>query len=241
MLEEIERLTRLVSHLLFLCREDTGIGVSDFQPVRLDDLVRDVGEHMEVAAREKGLDLAVDLPDACEIKGEPDRLRQLFFNLLDNAIKYTPPGGRVTVEGEPSNGQARVTVTDTGIGIPDEHLPHVFERFYRVDSSRSPETDGNGLGLAICCSIAESHAGRLAIESTLGSGTRVTVVLPHEAMFGRCRFRRKVWPRRCDEVGEYRDACQKETSSRKRLSLISAYLLDTISAFLRGRSRIYSD
>ena len=118
LLEEIERLTRLVSHFLFLCREDTGIGVSDLRPVRLDDLVRDVGEHMEVAAQEKGLVLVVDLADACEVKGEADRLRQLFFNLLDNAIKYTPPGGKVTVDVEPSIGQARVTVTDTGIGIP---------------------------------------------------------------------------------------------------------------------------
>ena len=181
LLEEIDRLTRLVSHLLFLCREDTGIGISDFQAVRLDNLVRDVVEHMAVAAREKGLELFLDLPDVCEIKGEPDRLRQLFFNLLDNAIKYTPPGGSVSVEGKSGQGQARVTISDTGIGIPAEHVAHVFERFYRVDSSRSPETDGNGLGLAICCSIAESHSGRLTIESTLGSGTRVTLVLPMQA------------------------------------------------------------
>jgi two-component system heavy metal sensor histidine kinase CusS len=178
LLEEIERLTRLVSHLLFLCREDTGIGVSHFRPVRLDNLVREVAEHMDVAAREKGLDLLVKLRFACAVQGEADRLRQLFFNLLDNAIKYTPPGGRVIVEDELSNGHARVIVTDTGIGIQGEHLPHVFERFYRVDSSRSSETDGSGLGLAICRSIAESHAGRLEIASELGVGTRVTFVLP---------------------------------------------------------------
>ena len=178
LLEEIERLSRLVSQLLFLCREDTGIGTNNFQPVRLDALVRDVIEHIEVAAREKGLDLQVRLGDACHIKGDPDRLRQLFFNLLDNAIKYTPAGGSVAVEAGPLNGQARVVVTDTGIGIPGEHLPHVVERFYRVDSSRSPDTDGNGLGLSICSSIAESHSGRLAIESTPGFGTRVSLVLP---------------------------------------------------------------
>ena len=178
LLEEIERLTRLVSHLLFLCREDTGVDVGDVQPVQLDVVVRDVGDHMAVAAREKGVDLVVDLRHSCEVKGEADRLRQLFFNLLDNAIKYTPPGGKVTVDGDSSNGQAIVTVSDTGIGIPAEHLPHVFDRFYRVDSSRSPETDGNGLGLAICRSIAESHSGRLEIDSTFGSGSRVTLVLP---------------------------------------------------------------
>jgi two-component system, OmpR family, heavy metal sensor histidine kinase CusS len=178
LLEEIERLSRLVSQLLFLSREDTGIGTSNFRPVQLVNLVRDVVEHIETAAREKGLDLRVRLPDSCDIKGDPDRLRQLFFNLLDNAIKYTPPGGSVTVEAIPAHGQVHVVVTDTGVGIPGEHLAHVFERFYRVDSSRSSDSDGNGLGLAICCSIAESHAGRLAIESTPGIGTRVTVILP---------------------------------------------------------------
>jgi two-component system, OmpR family, heavy metal sensor histidine kinase CusS len=178
LLEEIERLTRLVSHLLFLCREDTGVDVGNFQPVQLYVLVRDVGDHMAVAAREKGVELVVDLRHSCDVKGEADRLRQLFFNLLDNAIKYTPSGGKVTVDGDSSNGQAIVSVSDTGIGIPAEHLPHVFDRFYRVDSSRSPETDGNGLGLAICRSIAESHSGRLEIDSAFGSGTRVTLVLP---------------------------------------------------------------
>jgi two-component system heavy metal sensor histidine kinase CusS len=178
LLEEIERLTRLVSHLLFLCREDTGVDGGEFQTVPLDVVVRDVGDHMAVAAREKGVVLVVDLRRPCKVKGEADRLRQLFFNLLDNAIKYTPPGGKVTVDADSSNGQASVTVSDTGIGIPADHLPHVFDRFYRVDSSRSQETDGTGLGLAICRSIAESHSGRLEIDSTFGSGTCVTLVLP---------------------------------------------------------------
>ena len=133
------------------------------------------------------MDLVVDLPHVCEVKGEADRLRQLFFNLLDNAIKYTPPGGKVTVNGGASNRQASITVSDTGIGIPAEHLPHVFERFYRVDPSRSLETDGNGLGLAICRSIAESHSGRLEIDSTFGSGTRVTLVLPIQRKNGDSR------------------------------------------------------
>lgn len=136
---------------------------------------------MGVAAREKGLDLQGGLAGECDIKGDRDRLRQLFFNLLDNAIKYTPPGGRVSIEFSVEHGHARVVVADTGIGIPADHLPHVFERFYRVDSSRSSDANGNGLGLAICCSIAESHAGRLAIESTPGIGTRVAVILPIDA------------------------------------------------------------
>jgi heavy metal sensor kinase len=178
LLEEMERLTRLVSQLLFLCREDAGLGAGDVRPVRLDNLVCEVGEHMQVAAQEKGVDLALDLPGPCLVRGDADRLRQLLFNLLDNAIKYTPPGGRAAVRSESSNGQTRVTVADTGIGIPADHLPHVFDRFYRVDSSRSPQTEGSGLGLAICRSIAEAHGGRLAIDSALGSGTQVTLVLP---------------------------------------------------------------
>ena len=178
LLEEIERLTRLVSHLLFLSREDTGISAGVFRPVRLDDVVRDVAEHMQVAAREKGVKLVIDLPESYQVSGDADRLRQLFFNLLDNAIKYTLPDGKVSIKGEPSNGLARITVVDTGIGIPVDHLAHVFDRFYRVDPSRSSEIEGSGLGLAICRSVAEAHGGRIEIDSTLGSGTRVTLSLP---------------------------------------------------------------
>jgi heavy metal sensor kinase len=180
LLEQIERLTRLVSQLLFLCREDTGIGAGRFQPVRLDELVREVGDHMEVAAREKGVELTVEPPLHSRVSGDADRLRQLFFYLLDNAIKYTPPGGTVMVGGDSPNGQAQVSiiVADTGIGIPAEHLPSVFDRFYRVDSSHSSETDGTGLGLAICRSIAEAHGGRIEIDSTEGRGTSVKLFLP---------------------------------------------------------------
>ncbi len=178
LLEEMERLTRLVSQLLFLCREDAGIGTGEDQTIRLEDLVSEVGEHMGVAAQEKGVGLSVDLPGSFPVQGDADRLRQLFFNLLDNAIKYTPPGGTVAVQGESSHGQIRIAVDDSGIGIPADHLPHVFERFYRVDPARSPEIEGSGLGLAICRSIAEAHGGRLGIDSGSGSGTRVTLVLP---------------------------------------------------------------
>jgi two-component system, OmpR family, heavy metal sensor histidine kinase CusS len=178
LLEEIERLSRLVSQLLFLCREDAGLAMGAPRPVHLDEVVREVGDHMQVLAQEKGVELVIDVPGPCALLGDADRLRQLFFNLLDNAIKYTPAGGRVLVQGGPWNDRARVTVADTGIGIPADHLPHVFDRFYRVDPARGPETEGSGLGLAICRSIAEAHGGRLEIDSTPGSGTRVALVLP---------------------------------------------------------------
>ncbi len=178
LLEEIERLTRLVSHLLFLSREDTGIGVGNFRPVQLGEVVREVGEHMQVVAREKGVKLVVDRSESCQISGDADRLRQLVFNLLDNAIKYTPPQGTVSVCSELLHGGARVTVTDTGIGIPADHLPYVFDRFYRVDPSHCPDTGGSGLGLAICRAIAEAHGGWIKIDSALGTGTKVMVSLP---------------------------------------------------------------
>jgi two-component system, OmpR family, heavy metal sensor histidine kinase CusS len=178
LLEEIDRLTRLIAQLLFLCREDAGVATGDRQPVRLDEVIREVADHVQVAALEKGLCLKLDDPASCRVLGDADRLRQLVFNLLDNAIKYTPAGGTITVRGESPNGYAKLIVADTGVGIPPDHLPHVFDRFYRVDPSRSDETEGAGLGLSICRSIAEAHGGGVQIESATTLGTRVTLVLP---------------------------------------------------------------
>jgi heavy metal sensor kinase len=177
LLEEVERLTRLVSQLLFLCRGDAGLLTEPRQDVRLDDIVGEVAGHMQIMAQEKAVTLEVDCPRPCVVQGDHDRLRQLFFNLLDNAIKYTPPGGKVSVRDESSNGRAEIVVADTGIGIPSEHLPHVFDRFYRVDPARAAE-GGTGLGLAICRSITDAHQGRIRIESPRGQGTIVTFSLP---------------------------------------------------------------
>jgi heavy metal sensor kinase len=177
LLEEIERLSRLVAQLLFLCREDGGLEMGRRQQVRLDEVVQQVSDHMEVIAHEKGVNLEVEHFRRCVVQGDHDRLRQLLFNLLDNAIKYTPPGGSVTVKDESADGRSQIVVSDTGIGIPAEHLPHVFDRFYRVDPGRSAE-GGTGLGLSICRSIADAHQGQLLIESRAGQGTVVTLTLP---------------------------------------------------------------
>ncbi|APW62972.1 heavy metal sensor histidine kinase [Paludisphaera borealis] len=177
-LEETERLGRLVTQMLFLCREDAGIATGDQRPVVIDDLIREVADHMRVAADEKGLTLKADARIAGRVVGDPDRLRQILFNLLDNAIKYTPPGGEVAIRGESPNGCARIIVADTGVGVAPEHLPHLFDRFYRVDSSRGNETGGTGLGLAICRAIAEAHGGRIHIESEFHRGTRAVLTLP---------------------------------------------------------------
>ncbi len=178
LLEEIERLSRLVSQMLFLCREDAGVDPAEFRPIQLDELVHDAADHMQVVAREKGVSLEVVAAEPTTVRGDAVRLRQLVFNLLDNAVKYNTPGGEVIVRTEAQNGRAKVTITDTGIGIPPEHLPHLFERFYRVDPARGPETTGSGLGLSICRSIAEAHGGRVEITSTFGQGTTVTLGLP---------------------------------------------------------------
>jgi two-component system heavy metal sensor histidine kinase CusS len=177
LLEEIERLSRLVSQLLFLCREDGGLEAEPRQAVGLDVVVREVSDHMQVIAHEKRIGLEVECSHPCVVHGDHDRLRQLLFNLLDNAIKYTPPGGTVSVRNECANGSSRIVVTDTGIGITVEHLPHIFDRFYRVDPARGSE-DGTGLGLAICRSIADAHQGQLLIASRAGQGTTVTLSLP---------------------------------------------------------------
>jgi len=178
MLEEVERLTRLAEQLLFLCREDAGLIPLEAIVMRLDDLVADAVEHMRAVADAKGLTLHCDRLAACPIRGDADQLRRLFFNLLDNAIKFTPAGGTIRVTLDRADGEARVVVEDAGIGIPAEHLPHLFQRFYRVDPARGGETDGTGLGLAICRSIAEAHGGHIRIDSIVGQGTRATLALP---------------------------------------------------------------
>jgi len=180
LIEESDRLGRIVAQLLDLCREDHGGASAGHQPIRLDDLAHEVVDLMQVAADELGVRLAVDGFPPCRVRGDADRLRQLLINLLDNALKYTPAGGAVTVHGEFTGGCVHVDVIDTGSGISSEHLPHVFERFYRADASRSRETEGTGLGLSICRSIAEAHRGQLSIESEPGSGTKAILVLPRE-------------------------------------------------------------
>jgi heavy metal sensor kinase len=177
-LEEIDRLTRLVEGLLFLSRSDAGHAASAFRMVRLEAVVREVAEGLQPLAAEKGVTLVVDGLTTPAVLGDEDQLRRLLFNVTDNAIKYTPAGGSVTIRGESREGEARVVVADTGVGIPPEHLPRVFDRFYRVDPARGGEAEGTGLGLSISRAIAEGHGGTIDIESTPGRGTRVTLRLP---------------------------------------------------------------
>jgi heavy metal sensor kinase len=177
-LEELERLSRLADRLLFLCREDAGLVPMARQPLDLREVVEDVTEHMRLVAEEKAIELHAEKFAPCSISGDEDQLRRLLFNLVENAIKFTPAGGTVRIEAIRAESEARVVVTDSGIGIPPEHLPHVFQRFYRVDSARGAGIDGTGLGLSIARSIAEAHGGSVTVESTVGVGTRATLSLP---------------------------------------------------------------
>jgi heavy metal sensor kinase len=177
-LEEIDRMSRLADQLLFLSREDAGPTQDVVVAVRVDQLVEDVTDQMRSAAAAHNLTLEVagPFPD-CTVRGDPDRLRRLFVNLIDNSIKYTQSGGGIRVSGARENGTVDISVEDTGVGISAEHLPKLFDRFYRVDPARSG-AEGSGLGLSICRAIVASQHGQIAVHSTRGSGTAVRVTFP---------------------------------------------------------------
>jgi|YNPNPStandDraft_1061719.scaffolds.fasta_scaffold17284_3 two-component system OmpR family sensor kinase len=172
---ETARMQRLVQDLLLLAQADAGVPIEK-QPVELDTLLLDVFRQARLNAGEVKVSLGKE--DQLQVIGDADRLKQLFLNLLDNAIKYTPAGGQVTLSFERDGNWARVTVADTGIGIPARDLPHIFDRFYRVDKARSREKGGTGLGLAICKWIVEAHGGRIEVQSQVGKGSTFTVWLP---------------------------------------------------------------
>jgi two-component system sensor histidine kinase CiaH len=176
---ESDRLGRLVSQMLTLAQVDAGQATLSRSEVSLDELASEVGRAMRVLAADRGVSLETDVDGPVRLQGDADRLRELLVILSDNAIKYTDSGGKVRLEvHRPSGRKATVRVADTGHGIPAEALPHIFERFYRVDKARAQETGGAGLGLAIARWIAEAHGGSIHAESEPGEGTTVTVELP---------------------------------------------------------------
>jgi two-component system, OmpR family, sensor kinase len=172
---EASRLTRLVADLLALARADAGTAIRR-APVDLDSVVLETFQAMRPLAQ--GLVLTLDPFEPVQLHGDEDRLRQLVLILLDNAIKYTPPEGCVTVGLSARAGQAEIVVRDTGYGITPDDLPHVFERFYRADPARGRDPGGTGLGLAIARWIVEQHGGAIHLQSVRGVGTTVTVRLP---------------------------------------------------------------
>jgi two-component system, OmpR family, sensor kinase len=172
---ESARMGRMVDDLLALARADAGQPLAH-DPVALDTLVLEVFQQERALAGEVKLEIG-ELTQV-EVTGDRDRLKQLLLNLVDNGLRYTPPGGLVQVGVFRDREDGVLEVQDTGPGIPAEHLPHIFERFYRVDGQRSRAVGGTGLGLAICRWVAEAHRGTIEVESRIGEGTVFRVKLP---------------------------------------------------------------
>jgi heavy metal sensor kinase len=177
-LEELGRMSRLTDQLLTLSRRDAGVEQFAPVPVALHALVAGVVDALRPLAEARGVRLRYDEEGPVRVPGDEGRLRQVVINLLDNALKYTPEGGTVSVRVGPGSRGGTVVVADTGIGILPEHLPHVFDRFYRVDKARSRAEGGTGLGLSIARSIVTAHGGSIDLTSAPGRGTVCTVFLP---------------------------------------------------------------
>ena len=179
--EEVSRLSTIVSDLLTLTRVDVDPAGIQHKPVALDELLESLSARVGVIAAERDIAVRAERLDPVTVAGDSTRLRQLFTNLLDNAVNYTRDGGHVTVTVERTAEGARVRVADTGIGIAAADLPHIFERFYRADGARAQNAQGTGLGLAISRSVAQAHHGHIDVVSELGGGTTFTVILPSDS------------------------------------------------------------
>jgi signal transduction histidine kinase len=179
MLQQSERLGALVDQLLELARLESGDLPLDREPVALGPLVERVVTEVGVARASDDVHVDNRVPEDLEpVLADEGRLHQVLFNLLDNAVRFSPEGGEVTVSAHRSNDHMEVRVTDDGPGISSEHLPHVFERFYRVDPARSRAGGGTGIGLAIARSVIEAHGGHIRAESEVGRGSAFVFDLP---------------------------------------------------------------
>ncbi len=177
--EEVMLLNRLVDDLQELALADAGQLKLVRRPVALTELVGQVVSLLQSQATPKGITIKTDLPpDLPTVDADPSRVGQIIRNLLTNALTYTPPGGEITVLARDAGSEIEVSVRDTGVGIAPEHLPYVFERFYRADRSRTRTTGGAGLGLAIVKQLVEAHGGHVWVESTVGKGSTFTFTLP---------------------------------------------------------------
>lgn len=175
---QIERLIQLTKSLLTLAQFTGDRPPISLKHLELDSLIRDVSEEMKVLADEKGCTLCLDMKAVPGVLADVGLLKQVLINLLDNAIRYTKKGGIVTLSLSSTQETVIMSVEDSGPGIAQTHLPHLFERFYRVDSSRDRQSGGAGLGLAIAKEIVEAHQGSLKVQSEVGKGTKFTLSLP---------------------------------------------------------------
>jgi signal transduction histidine kinase len=179
---QAERLKRLVDDLQELSRVEAGTTELQIQPCTLGKILSQATRLMEPEFAAKGVALQVLPPGSTlRVLADPDRVEQVLINLLGNALRYTPAGGYVSISAEAKDRELRIAVQDSGQGIAAEHLPHLFERFYRADPSRTRASGGNGIGLTIARYIVEAHGGRIWAESAgLGRGSVFTFTLPLE-------------------------------------------------------------
>ncbi len=177
-LEEVERMSKIVNDLLLLSKSDMGQEVICNDPVDLGVLVEGLLSHFKILAEAQQIDLSSSVAEVATVFGDQLKLRQLLVNLLTNAIRYTPEGGKVQLTLKNIDSGVEIAIADTGIGIPEEDIPRIFDRFYRADKARSRQYGGSGLGLSIVKSIVNSHSGTIKVESVVGEGSVFTVTLP---------------------------------------------------------------
>ena len=182
LLEDSEKLHTIIENLLFLSCMDAHSFSLSRTDVALDEVLLDVYEEHYLLAKDKQIRLNLQQVDQLSIQGDAGLLKRVFVNLLMNAVRYTPPKGQIELSLEQQETAACFTISDTGVGIPEDSLPHIFGRFYRVDESRTQETGGSGLGLAIAQKIVEAHDGKIEVVSTAGEGTAFRVLFRRDAL-----------------------------------------------------------
>lgn len=179
-MEDIEKLSSIVRALLLLSQAESGQLVLQKAPLDLGEVVTDLVDQFQIPAEEKNVTLTASIEPCAPVDADRTQIERLLSNLLSNAVKYTPKGGKVKVIVGPAreSGWTKLSVEDTGVGIPAENLPHIFDRFYRVRNAQTNSIQGLGLGLSFVAWIVEAHGGRIDVASNAGEGTRFTVLLP---------------------------------------------------------------
>jgi heavy metal sensor kinase len=177
-LEEVQYMSKVLEDLFLLSKSDENQIALDCESVDLKSLIEEVCKHAEIIASDKNVKIVIAYLEGVQVYGDPVRLRQMIWNVVVNGIKYTQHGGEVKISTRHKEGGVLITIQDNGIGISEEDLPLIFNRFYRVDKARSRQEGGTGLGLSICKFIVDAHKGSIDIESKLGKGTKFKITLP---------------------------------------------------------------